>query len=473
MFFSKGVDEDIQRRISGFFGFQVVQNLSLYLGISLFHEKVTNNTLRFVIDKVRSKLCSWDARQLSLAGRITLAQAVLLSISSYFMQSMMIPKGLCEEIEVMVRKFIWGSTNGNKKLLWFLRDHNTSFMMKLRFKLLTDYSSLWVNVLWSKYGRSLLKIWPLIRENLLWSVRDGRNINCWKDSWVPNVGPLYKKIDCNSSLDMDCSLSDMVTKNGDWNLDFFCLWLSEDIIHQIVGVSPPQPNSDPWNMKEDVWKLPWKYQGPQRVRVFIWLAIKHRLLTNVEIIRRGLGSDTVCGSLYKWMELNLRNQQAVNLMGGVNWACFFGIIIWRMWKNQNLRTFQGLSCSINEVVKASLYWAKQYDFVLVSSNGWVYLNTDGSVNYVDMFAAGGGLLRDHNRTWIVGFTRYLGNCEVIDSELWGILDGLQITLDRSFRKVIIRTNNLEAVNLIHKGVCEGSNSALITRILLFFKLLSH
>ncbi|MBA0871855.1 hypothetical protein Goshw_000613 [Gossypium schwendimanii] len=54
----------------------------------------------------------------------------------------------------------------------------------------------------------------------------------------------------------------------------------------------------------------------------------------------------------------------------------------------------------------------------------------------------GGLLRDHNGNWIVGFTRYLGNCEVIDSELWGILDGLRIALDRGYQKVIIRTDNL-------------------------------
>ncbi|KAA3488495.1 Retrovirus-related Pol polyprotein LINE-1 [Gossypium australe] len=115
MFFSKGVGEDIQRCISGIFGFQVVQNLGSYLGVPHFHEKVTNNTLRFVMDKVCSKLCSWYARQLSLAGRITLVQSVLLSIPSYFMQSMMIPKGLCDEIEVMVRQFIWGTTSGNKK----------------------------------------------------------------------------------------------------------------------------------------------------------------------------------------------------------------------------------------------------------------------------------------------------------------------------------------------------------------------
>ncbi|KAA3462476.1 reverse transcriptase [Gossypium australe] len=147
MFFSKGVDEDIQRRVL------------------LFHEKVTNNTLHFVIDKVRSKLCSWDARQLSLVGRITLAQAVLLSISSYFMQSMMIPKGLCDEIEAMVRQFIWGSTSSNKNIplvswdlmcqpkshgglgIRSLRDQNTSFIMKLGFKLMTGHSSFGVNVL--------------------------------------------------------------------------------------------------------------------------------------------------------------------------------------------------------------------------------------------------------------------------------------------------------------------------------------
>ncbi|KAK5832268.1 hypothetical protein PVK06_016069 [Gossypium arboreum] len=90
-----------------------------------------------------------------------------------------------------------------------------------------------------------------------------------------------------------------------------------------------------------------------------------------------------------------------------------------------------------------------------------------------MFAAAGGLLRDYNGNWIVGFIRYLGNCEVIDSELWGILDELKIALDRGFQKVIIRTNNLEAVNIINQGVRGGSNSALVRRILLFLKLLSY
>ncbi|MBA0747488.1 hypothetical protein Gogos_004400, partial [Gossypium gossypioides] len=90
-----------------------------------------------------------------------------------------------------------------------------------------------------------------------------------------------------------------------------------------------------------------------------------------------------------------------------------------------------------------------------------------------MFATAGGLLRDHNGNWIVGFKRYFENCEVIDSELWGILDGLKIAHDSGFQKVIIRRKNLEVVNLIHEGVREGFNSALVRRILLFLTLFSH
>ncbi|KAH1082498.1 hypothetical protein J1N35_022259 [Gossypium stocksii] len=60
------VGEDWGRVISDTFGFQKVKDMRYYLGVPLplFHERVTNSTLRFVVEK-----------------------------------SMMIPKGICEEIE--------------------------------------------------------------------------------------------------------------------------------------------------------------------------------------------------------------------------------------------------------------------------------------------------------------------------------------------------------------------------------------
>lgn len=55
-----------------------MSNLGSYLGVPLLHDRVTKSTLNFVVDKVRSKLHNWEARKFSFAGRITLAQSVLL-----------------------------------------------------------------------------------------------------------------------------------------------------------------------------------------------------------------------------------------------------------------------------------------------------------------------------------------------------------------------------------------------------------
>ncbi|KAH1074174.1 hypothetical protein J1N35_026502 [Gossypium stocksii] len=103
-FFASGVgaslvDKELSDQISEVQGFQKVQNFGSYLGVPLFHEQVTNSTLSFVVEKVHSKLLSLDARKLSLARRVALAQSIPFSIPNYFMQIMMIPKGVCAKTE--------------------------------------------------------------------------------------------------------------------------------------------------------------------------------------------------------------------------------------------------------------------------------------------------------------------------------------------------------------------------------------
>ncbi|KAH1098488.1 hypothetical protein J1N35_015409 [Gossypium stocksii] len=49
-----------------------------------------------------------------------------------------------------------------------------------------------------------------------------------------------------------------------------------------------------WNSRNKAWKSIWKYLGPQKVRVFLWLAFQQRLLTNSKHVRRGIGHSTSC-----------------------------------------------------------------------------------------------------------------------------------------------------------------------------------
>ncbi|KAH1039277.1 hypothetical protein J1N35_041020 [Gossypium stocksii] len=86
------------------------------LGVPLFHDEVTNSTFHFVVEKVQKNFQSWEARSLSLVGRATIAKSVLMVIPNYFMQLMMIPKGLCEEIECMACHFVSGCSSNSRKV---------------------------------------------------------------------------------------------------------------------------------------------------------------------------------------------------------------------------------------------------------------------------------------------------------------------------------------------------------------------
>ncbi|MBA0784525.1 hypothetical protein Gotri_025449 [Gossypium trilobum] len=66
--------------------------------------------------------------------------------------------------------------------------------------------------------------------------------------------------------------------------------------------------------------------------------------------------------------------------------------------------------------------------------------------------------------WILGFNRRLGQCSIFNAELWGILDSLSLFQSREYGKVLIQTDNLEAIQEIQAASSKTSHSALIRRI---------
>lgn len=66
---------------------------------------------------------------------------------------------------------------------------------------------------------------------------------------------------------------------------------------------------------------------------------------------------------------------------------------------------------------------------------WIKINTDGSVIHETHQVACGGLLCDSSGAFHVGFACKLGNCTVMQAELYGIWYGLRIARCRGFPKV--------------------------------------
>lgn len=76
-----------------------------------------NEWLRILSDSLLTKhLSSWKAQTLSLAGRVTLAKSVIQALPIYVMQSCLLPKGVCDDLDKICCSFVWGKDNGQRKL---------------------------------------------------------------------------------------------------------------------------------------------------------------------------------------------------------------------------------------------------------------------------------------------------------------------------------------------------------------------
>ncbi|MBA0871041.1 hypothetical protein Goshw_020529 [Gossypium schwendimanii] len=264
------------------------------------------------------------------------------------------------------------------------------------FNRLTNKQTLWIQLFCAKYKvkddypmdisrgsrsflwRSLSKVWPLLRQSLAWSVGDGRLIKL--------------------------------------GLDFWHCMVNRDVIPYIVGILPPNPsigqvkliskwstngeftvksmyNYLMWNRLNPVdnkWRLAWSFVGLQRVRQFLWLVFKERLLTNVKRFRRGMvgnHSCLLCGNsvesiihvlrdcskarglwkqiipksismqffsvmLLDWIPLNLMNEFDLAYTE-VEWQSLFGIICWNLLKQRNLWIFQGEDVDLRHILHSS------------------------------------------------------------------------------------------------------------------------
>ncbi|KAG6437982.1 hypothetical protein SASPL_102913 [Salvia splendens] len=162
------------------------------LGVPLLYRKVSKLTYARILDKMKAKIANWNIAQLSLAGRITLAQVVLSTMSLYAMQTSKLPVGVCAEMAKEIREFIWGSDRSNQRL------------SKACWEIFKQPMSLWATLLCSKYKfdpllgfdpiapasctpfwRLICSSWDTMRRNLVWALGKGSSVQFWNQRWVP------------------------------------------------------------------------------------------------------------------------------------------------------------------------------------------------------------------------------------------------------------------------------------------------
>ena len=89
-----------------------------YLGLPSIIGKSKKEVFVEVKEKVEKKLSGWKEKRLSMGGREILTKAVAQTIPTYTMSCFLLPKGLYDEIEGMMRRFWWGQREKESKIAW-------------------------------------------------------------------------------------------------------------------------------------------------------------------------------------------------------------------------------------------------------------------------------------------------------------------------------------------------------------------
>ncbi|CAA0836031.1 Polynucleotidyl transferase- ribonuclease H-like superfamily protein [Striga hermonthica] len=440
---------------------------------------------------------------------------------------------------------------------------------RAKLHLLPNLNALWVRVWKAKYGdqpfnidsghrgpcspvlQSVRKIWPRVMAGTRWSIRDGRTVKFWTDNWLPsgiNLSSIATGVIPRAMRDYPvCYFTSDV---GEWKWLEFSHLLPAAVLLQIAAI--PAPNASRGSDKlywscsstgafstksaynsldvaaptssQALWTAIWTWPGPPRIRTFLWLLKRNRLLTNSERCRRHLTSSDVCivcglavetalhvvrdcslakeiwrsllpcaaaGQFFRlqleqWISFNLLHSKDL----GQAWDRTFGVVVWKLWQWRNEFIFQGKQRTLQVCKKDIFSYIDGLSTSLAAAQklggtghlrvprwirwmrpppDWVKLNSDGSYNGVSGLGYAGGLLRDENGNWLGGFTLNIGYCSIMAAELWGLFRGLSLAWDLGFRQIEAEVDNASVVRFsesfedipgVHSGLIMGIKDLL-------------
>ncbi|XP_060965331.1 uncharacterized protein LOC133034293 [Cannabis sativa] len=196
--------------------------ISKYLGAPHCVGRVSNSMFHYLLQKVSSKLNSWNEKFFSRAGKETLIKAVVQAIPSFAMSCFKVPKSICSKIQSLIAKFWWGS-QGTNKVHWknwdsisvskffgglgfrILSSHNQALLAKQAWRIWNDRNSFLHSVLKARYfknsdfmnappghnssftWRSILWGRHLLQKGLVWKIGTGTSIPLSAPNWIPNI----------------------------------------------------------------------------------------------------------------------------------------------------------------------------------------------------------------------------------------------------------------------------------------------
>ncbi|KAG6400396.1 hypothetical protein SASPL_137226 [Salvia splendens] len=180
-----------------------------------------------------------------------------------------------------------------------------------------------------------------------------------------------------------------------------------------------------------------------------------------------------------WLMENLSDKNKTDYG---DWGCLFGLVVRKLWSSRNEIVFQDASFNGSTIIAQCRAWERAVRFNKIKkltvknrvtkliqwfapASGCWKLNTDGAVKHSTKEASVGGVIRNSNGEWFLGYARRLGECSVLIAKLWAIYDCFKFAWEYNLRNVVVECDNITAVLMVNSRRNEGCNYSIVRHIL--------
>nr|XP_051229849.1 uncharacterized protein LOC127347725 [Lolium perenne] len=160
-----------------------------YLGMPSDVGRSKMGAFKYIKDRIWSRIQGWLERLLSAGGKDVMIKSVVQAIPIFSMACFKLPKGLCQCINTMIRKFWWGCREGERKPSWVSwKDMcKPKHMGGLGFRDIRTVQS-------SSFGKArmahstkprIVELTGTQGKGLVKRIGDGEATNPWTEQWLP------------------------------------------------------------------------------------------------------------------------------------------------------------------------------------------------------------------------------------------------------------------------------------------------
>ncbi|XP_026399356.1 uncharacterized protein LOC113295223 [Papaver somniferum] len=312
MAFSKKTENQTKHAITQILNIKNMALQDKYLGVPLLLQHKKSESFSGMMSKFGGRLSLWKSSHFNQPGRTILSQTVLGSLATHQMAVFPMPKKITDKIDSIQKNFFWHKDNNGRK--WYPKSWSIVTSPKdkggLNIRRSAEFNmALLGKLAWSQGSwiwRGICQGLEFVKQNYCWEIADGKNINVWKDVWIPSLGKKVPSTMYSSNISRVSQLIDDNTRN--WNHNMLKALFPIDIVDQILQIRIPLIGKDQvrWlgtrtgcytvksayhillqdslnqqnlNIPNFPWSKLWKVQLPPKILHLIWRILHNCVAT--------------------------------------------------------------------------------------------------------------------------------------------------------------------------------------------------